>query len=75
MDVILALGAEIRKMFAGDAVLSLAAVLLVAVIGVLVKTGVLDPDLAPWLLMIGTAFALIVAINIALFKTIRKTKS
>ena len=75
MDVILALGAEIRKMFAGDAVLSLLAVVLVAVIGVLVRIGVLDPDLAPWLLMIGVGFALVVAINIALFKTIRKTKS
>ncbi|HEY1881280.1 MAG TPA: hypothetical protein VGG68_15235 [Caulobacteraceae bacterium] len=74
MDVILALGAEIRKMFAGDAILSLAAVVLVATIGVLVKSGMLDPGLAPWLLMIGVAFVLVVAINIALFKTIRKTK-
>ncbi|HWD67083.1 MAG TPA: hypothetical protein VG227_03895 [Caulobacteraceae bacterium] len=74
MDVILALGAEIRKMFAGDAILSLAAVVLVAIIGVLVRTGELDPDLAPWLLMIGVAFALVIAINIALFKSIRKTR-
>jgi hypothetical protein len=74
MDVILALGAEIRKMFAGDAILSLAAVVLVAIIGVLVRMGELDPDLAPWVLMIGVAFALVIAINIALFKTIRKTR-
>ncbi len=74
MDVILALGAEIRKMFAGDAILSLAALVLVAVIGVLVRTDVLDPGLAPWLLMIGVALSLVIAINVALFRIIRKTK-
>jgi hypothetical protein len=73
MDVILALGATIRKMFAADAVLSLTAVLLVAATGLLVRMDVLGADLAPWLLMVGVALVLIIATSLALFKTIRKT--
>lgn len=73
MDVILALGVEIRKMFLSDAVLSIAAVALVVALRMLVRSGSIGSDLAPYLLMIGVALVLIVAINIALLRIIRKT--
>lgn len=73
MDVIWALGAEIRKMFAGDAVLSGAVLTLVVALGLLVHTGVIGGALAPYLLVIGVALVLVVAINLSLFKIIRKT--
>ena len=74
MDVIAALAATLKKMFAGDAVLSLAAVACVVLVGLLLHAGVLPPSAAPWLLTFGVGCVRVVAVNIAVFKEIRKSK-
>jgi hypothetical protein len=73
MDVIAALVATLRKMFAGDAILSLAAVACVAIVGLLRHSGILPATAAPWLLAFGVSCVLVVAVNIALFKELRKS--
>jgi hypothetical protein len=73
VDVILALGAEVRKMFAGDAVLSLATVVLVAALGLLVRSGALGEDAARWLLVVGVGVVLVTSIFVGTSKMIRKS--
>jgi len=74
MDVIAALAATLRKMFAADAVLSLAAIACVVIVGLLLHAGVMPASAAPWLLAVGVSLVLVVAVNIAVFKELRKSK-
>ena len=73
MDVIAALASELRKMFLGDAVLTAGAVLVVAIVAILLKTGALPAAAAPFLLAVAVIFVLIAAVNVSIYKTIRKS--
>jgi hypothetical protein len=73
MDVIAALAATLRKMFLGDAFLTGGAVAVVAAVALLLRGGILPAAAAPFLLAIAVVFVLIMAINVSIYKTIRKS--
>ena len=73
MDVVAALVNELRKMFLGDALLTSGAVLAVVIVAVLLRSGALSAAAAPILLALAVIFVLITAVNVSIFKTIRKT--
>jgi hypothetical protein len=74
MDVIAALAQTLRKMFLADAFLTIGAALAVAIVAALLRGGVLPVAAAPFVLDLAVIFTLITAINVSIFRKIRKSK-
>jgi hypothetical protein len=73
VDIVAALVNELRKMFLGDVLLTSGAVLTVIIVAALLRFGALPAPAAPFFLAIAVIFVLITAVNVSIFKTIRKT--
>ncbi|MGH7024571.1 MAG: hypothetical protein ACREEB_13430 [Caulobacteraceae bacterium] len=72
MDVILALGAELRKMFAGDLLLSAGALAGVILVGILARADLVPPSWIPIVLALVIVVVLAVAVGLSASKEFRK---
>lgn len=72
MGVIGALFDTLRKMFVGNALLTLGAIAVAVCAALLLKAGWLPAPAAPFALAVAVIFVLVTAVNVSVFKTLRK---